>query len=68
MGSWLCVTSLWVGVGYDHVWRAGGGVELPLIWCVGGMAWKYSSGGWWEEEWKQVLLVFFNTSNIKNLS
>lgn len=46
----------------------GGGVELPLIWCVGGMAWKYSSGGWWEEEWKQVLLVFFNTSNIKNLS
>lgn len=29
-----------MGVGYDHIWRAG--VELPLIWCVGGMALKYS--------------------------
>lgn len=33
MGSWLCVTSLGVGVGYDHVWRAGGGGAAPNMVC-----------------------------------
>lgn len=41
MGSWLSMMALWAGVGSDHIWRDG--VELPLIWCVGGMASKYST-------------------------